>query len=227
MGAEQQSLRFRQWGGRRRGAGRPRTRDPGVTHDARPKLAKRYPVHATLRAAAGVPNLRRMSVYATIEAALVALLARADFRVVHFCVQTNHVHLILEASDARALSQRMQALAIRIARGVNRATRRRGKIWAGRYHARTLRTPREVRNAICYVLQNTRRHDTSERVMVDPSWVDPRSSGSWFDGWKRLPEGLSKPNYPPTSEPRTWLLAPGWRRYGLIRVDEVPPAAFG
>ncbi len=198
MRAEQQSFRYRPWGGRRKGAGRPRTRDPGVSHDARPRLAPRYPVHATLRAVRGVPNLRRPSVYAAIEVALIAVLARTEFRVIHFCVQPNHVHLIVEAHDARALSRGMQGLAIRIARGVNRATRRRGKVWAGRYHARILRTPREVRNALCYVLQQTRRHETTDRVMVDPNWIDPRSSG----------------------------LTHGWRRHGLIRVDEVPSAAF-
>jgi REP-associated tyrosine transposase len=64
MRAEQQSFKYRRWGGRRDGAGRPRTRDPGVTHDARARLASRYPVHATLRALPGVPNLRRASVYA-------------------------------------------------------------------------------------------------------------------------------------------------------------------
>jgi hypothetical protein len=110
---------------------------------------------------------------------------------------------------------------------VNRATGRTGKLWADRYHSRILRTPREVRNAICYVLQNTRRHDTSERVMVDPSWIDPRSSGPWFDGWREVPEGFANPTRePPTAVPQTWLLAHGWRRHGLIRVDEVPPAAF-
>jgi REP-associated tyrosine transposase len=147
MRGEQQSFRYRSWGGEREGAGRPRTRDPGVTHDARPRLAPRYPVHATLRTLPGVPNLRRASVYAVIEAAFRALLARVDFRVVHFSVQSNHVHLILEAHDARALSRGMQGLAIKIARGVNRVTGRRGKLWRGRYHARILRAPREVRAA--------------------------------------------------------------------------------
>jgi REP-associated tyrosine transposase len=227
MQGEQQSLRYRDRGGRRDGAGRPRTRDPGVTHDSRPPLAARYPVHVTLRALPGIPNLRRAPLYAAIGAALRALLVRSDLRVVQFSVQTNHLHLLVEAHGANGLSRGMQALAIRIARGVNRAARRRGKVWRGRYHARILRSPREVRHALCYVLQNTRRHATTEQEIVDPHWIDPRSSGPWFDGWRSPPEGFAAPREnPTTAEPQTWLLSEGWRRHGLIRVDEVPSAAF-
>jgi putative transposase len=227
MEGQQQSFKYPGRGGRRDGAGRPTTRDPGVTHDARPPLAARHPVHVTLRALSGVPNLRRGGVYAAIEAALRALLVRSDFRIVQFSVQTNHVHLLVEAHGTEALSRGMQALAIRIARGVNRAARRRGKVWRGRYHARILRSPREARYALCYVLQNTRRHATTEREMVDPCWIDPRSSGPWFDGWRSVPDDFAPPpEEAPTSESQTWLLSEGWRRAGLIRVDEVPSAAF-
>ncbi len=227
MGAEQQSFKYPGRGGRRDGAGRPRTRDPGVSHDARPALAARYPVHVTFRALPGVPNLRRTPRYAAIEAALRAVLTRPDFRVVHFSVQTNHLHLLVEAHGAEALSRGMQAMAIRIARGVNRATGRRGKVWRGRYHARILRSPREVRHAVCYVLQNTRRHATTEHEIVDPYWIDPRSSGPWFDGWRGESSTLPPLEPTPAALPRTWLLAEGWRRHGLIRVDEVPSSAFG
>ncbi|HEY6005890.1 MAG TPA: hypothetical protein VIV57_23620, partial [Anaeromyxobacter sp.] len=123
MQVEQQSFRYPGRGGRREGAGRPRTRDPGVRHDARPALAARYPVLVTLRVLPGIPNLRRAKVYAVIEAALRALLARSDFRAVHFCVETTHIHMLVEALGAEALSRGMQALTIRIARGVNRAAR--------------------------------------------------------------------------------------------------------
>jgi REP element-mobilizing transposase RayT len=165
--------------------------------------------------------------YRLIEAALRTLLVRPDFRVVQFSIQTNHMHLLVEAHGAEALSRGMQALAIRIARGVNRAMHRRGKVWRGRYHARILRSPQEVRLALCYVLQNTRRHATTERAIVDPSWIDPRSSGPWFDGWRNVPGPFAPAaGEAPTAEPRTWLLSTGWRRAGLIRVDEVPSAAF-
>ncbi len=223
----QGELRFIGWGGKRDGAGRPRARGAKVRHEERAPLAARYPAHVTLRALPGTPNLRLNAQYAVIEQALRKTLVREDFRVVHFAAQSNHMHLLVEAHGAEALSRGMQGLAIRIARGVNRTAGRSGKLWADRYHVRILRSPREVRLALCYALQNTRRHATTESEMVDPEWIDPRSSGPWFDGWRSRPGSLEVPAVPaPTADPQTWLLAEGWRRHGLLRVDEVPSAAF-
>lgn len=226
---------FKGWGGRREGAGRPRNPGAKLAHATRPPLAARFPAHVTLRALPGAPSLRRAAPFAAIEAALRASLARADFRVVHFSVQTNHVHLLVEAQGGKALARGMQALAIRIARRVNRAAGRTGKLWADRYHARVLRSPREVRWALAYVLQNARRHLESGRGIVDPGWIDPRSSGGGFDGWRDggiadagEGQGAEGPvTGPPVAAPRTWLLATGWRRHGLLRRDEVPAAALG
>jgi hypothetical protein len=224
----QGSFEFVGWGGERDGAGRPKKKGAKLRHAPRAPLASRHPALVTSRVLPGAPNLRRSSCYAVIEKAIRATRERDDFRVVHFSVETNHLHLLVEANGAEALSRAMQGLTIRVARGVNRATSRRGKLWADRYHARILRSPREVRLALCYVLQNTRRHATTDREMVDPDWIDPRSSGPWFDGWRRLPDGFAPPPVePPTAEPQTWLLSAGWRRCGLIGVDEVPRAAFG
>lgn len=224
---QQVELRFRTWGGRRKNAGRPKKPDAKLRHGARPKLARSYPAHVTLRAVPSAPNLRRGVAYEAVEAALRAVRARDDFRVVHFSAQTNHLHLVVEAHGATALARGMQALTIRIARGVNRACGRKGKLWGDRYHSRVLRTPREVRNALCYVLQNTRRHLTTEGGIVAPGWIDPRSSSASFDGWRDGEGACKNAHDPPTLSPRTWLLTTGWRRHGLIRVDEVPRAAEG
>jgi REP element-mobilizing transposase RayT len=221
----QRSFEFVGWGGKRDDAGRPKKPGAKLRHAARAPLAVRFPVHVTLRALPGVPNLRRSASYAVIERALRASRERDEFRVVHFCVQTNHLHLLVEAGGEGALSRGMQGLAVSIARGVNRAAQRKGKLWSDRYHARILRSPREVRLALCYVLQNTRRHATTDAEMVDPSWIDPRSSGRWFDGWRSVPEGFAAPTEEaPTRAAQTWLLSEGWRRHGLIRADEAPAA---
>src|SRR5207247_1292169 len=103
-------------------------------------------------------------------------------RIVHFAIQSNHVHLLVEARDARSLSRGMQGLLVRIARNSNRAWKRKGSVFADRYHSRALRTPREVRNALVYVLQNSRKHG------CHIAGVDPFTSGRDFDGWKKQPE---------------------------------------
>ena len=103
---------------------------------------------------------------------------RFGLRLAEFSVQSNHVHLIVEADDKRALSRGLQGLAIRIARGVNRASRRRGKVLADRFHARLLRTPTEVKRAIHYVRRNLHHH-----AHEHPWYVDPYSSTSGEACW--------------------------------------------
>lgn len=139
---------------------------------------------------------------------------RAAFHVVHFSVQDNHVHLIVEAHDKQALSRGMQWLAARVTRTLNALIGIRGRIWRERYHARALGSPREVRNTIVYVLMNARKHG-----IVLPSGVDRFSSAPWFDGFvhhRALVDGS------PVCAPRTWLAGVGWRLHGLVRSDESP-----
>jgi hypothetical protein len=135
---------------------------------------------------------------------------------VHFSVQRDHVHLIVEADAPRRLARGIQGLAIRAAKACNRALGRRGAVWSDRYHARRLPTPREVRNALVYVLANVKKH------FPDAKGMDPRSSARWFDGWRRAVADPEKPS--PVARARTWLARVGWRRHGLIDVEEAPRA---
>ena len=143
---------------------------------------------------------------------------KAAFRVVHFSVQTVHVHLVVEGDHPVALVRGLQGLAARCAKAVNRAVGRHGSVWSSRYHARALRTPTEARRGLVYVLLNFRKR------LHAAAAVDPRSSGAWFEGWRdrtRLAREAS-----PVAPPRTWLAAVGWRRAGgAIALDEHPGAA--
>jgi len=136
----------------------------------------------------GLPSLRSVRVVRALERTFAEACDRGDFRVVHYTLQSTHAHLLVEATDGAALGRGMMAVGARLARAVNRAYRRCGPVLAERFHARALRTPREVRNAIAYVLLNARRH--ARRVWSDLA-ADPASSGRWFDGWRR---GSSRPD---------------------------------
>lgn len=136
------------------------------------------------------------------------------FRLVHFSVQRDHVHLLVEGDGHASLRRGIQGLAIRVARAVNCVLGRRGKVWADRYHARLLRTPREVRTALVYVLQNWRKHVRGARGF------DARSLAAWFMGWRTaVPPVIGGA---PVVSARTWLARVGWRRHGLVGVEEVP-----
>jgi hypothetical protein len=122
----------------------------------------------------------------------------------------------------------MKAIGARLARAVNRVARRSGPVFTDRYHARTLGTPREVHNALRYVLLNARRHAASARAsLTAPTRLDPASSGRWFEGWKRHSSTISDLRtasicQPAVARARTWLLTLGWRRYGLLDPEGVP-----
>jgi len=152
---------------------------------------------------------------------------RTRFRVVHYSIQGDHVHLIVEAATTRDLSCGMKSVGARLARSVHRAFAWTGAVLADRFHLHVLRTPREVRNAIAYVLLNARRHLAKLGRRLDPrAPVDPASSGRWFDGWRAAAvfvAAQSLDGAPPAICPaRTWLLSSGWRRHGLIEPREVP-----
>src|SRR5262249_6486039 len=136
------------------------------------------PVHVTLRATSGLPSLRGRKPFAAILTAFSAA-SGERIRLLHFSVQTDHLHLLVEAKGPTTLRPGLQGLVIRIARAVNRALGRHGRVFADRYHARTLHTPREVRNALVYELQNWRKHFSGARGL------DARSSAAWFDGWRQ------------------------------------------
>ena len=210
----QLSLKARTWGGRREGAGRKPSRRPvGIPHRTRPEHKARYPVHVTLRADRGLPSLRAAPIFPSIRGALGHAL-RADFRILEFSVQRDHVHLLCEADSRATLSRGLQGVCIRLAKAVNRTLVRRGRVWSDRYHARALRTPREVRNALVYVLQNGRKHASV------PRGFDPCSSAASFTGWKGAP--IVARVVLRLGRPRTWLAAVGWKRHGLLDPDEAP-----
>ena len=213
----QLELPVRTHGGRRRGAGRPRSGTAGVPHRERKALASRYPVHVTLRIRSDAPRLRGSRTARLLRNAIRAGSDRLGMRVVHYSIQSNHVHLLCEATDAQALTRGLQGLAVRIARRLNRAHSRAGRICADRYHARILRTPREVRNCLVYVLGNWRHHGGGKYLRES---LDPCSSAAWFDGFREKLLPLPRDAEPPAAAPRTWLLGVGWRRHGLISITE-------
>jgi putative transposase len=182
-------------------------------------------VHVTLRARDGLPPFRHAGLFAELRESI----RRANrsptvgeaFRVVHFSIQRDHAHFIIEAQDGEALSRGLRGLAIRLARAVNRALGIRGPVWGDRYHARELTTPRAVRNAIVYVLMNAKKHDRRATFAIDEF-----SSARWFDGFATpvTPIVHLVTNPCPVYAARTWLASVGWRRRGLIRLDESPRA---
>jgi hypothetical protein len=207
------------WGGARPGAGRkPGPGGPKLRHGARPNIQRETPVHLTLSLARGVPTLRSQAVLDAFKRSMLRA-SSAKVRFVHYSLQRDRIHLIIEALNQDSLGRALGGLASRF----NTIHGTRGDVFADRYRRRDLKSPREVRDALVVVLQSGTRPGRPPRL-------DEYSSAAFFDGWspdangelERLRASLPADEPAPVAEARFWLLAKGWKRYGTISVNERP-----
>ena len=224
-------------GGKRRGAGRkPKGARAGARHEERPEVEARNALHVVLRVVPAVGSLRRRDMYRAMREATIVAAIRERIRIVHISLQRTHVHLLVEAESKQALARGMQGFQISAARninsllGVDRYRRRRGPVFADRYHLEVIRSPTRARHALAYVLNNWRKHGEDQRGMASTWLVDPFSSAISFPDWEEL-EGKDfmwpmRETYEPlvVRRPASWLLREGWKRsgYGSISAREVP-----
>lgn len=218
------------WGGRREGAGRKpmsekerRSRRRNVVHRARPVHKKRHPVHVTMRAKGGLPSFRQQRVHRMLVSVLERQLKRryaGDFHVVHYSIQSNHLHVVIEATDKRTMRSGVSGLVIAFAKRLNKLLERvTGKVWGDRYHARELQSPTAVRNALSYLFQNYKHHGVAT---YGSGIVDHFTDAPHFRRWATEIYSLPTESKP-TDTPRTWLLEEGWWRHcGLLHPEERP-----
>src|ERR1043165_5174101 len=213
-------------GGKRRGAGRkPRGPRAGERHCPRPTFKARHPLHVVLRVVPAVGSLRRRRMYKAIREATITVAMRERIRIVHISLQRDHIQLLIEANGKAALARGMQGFVISAARHINTALgdgvrRRRGKVFADRYHVKGIKTPTQARHTIRYTLSNWRHHSEDQEGLARTWLVDPFSSGILFPDWAELQD---KPCMWPIREtydplivrrPATWILAEGWKLAG-------------
>jgi hypothetical protein len=206
--SRQLSLALAEWSGRRKGAGRkPNGTRRSVSHRTRRRLGRHHPVHVTMRALPEIPSLRVM--HRPVREALIAGSKKEDgsFRLVHYAILSNHLHMIVEAADAKSLSRGIQGLAIRIAWAVNRAMKRkRGKVFSDRYHDHQLETARETNLCLAYVLNNYRKHMAESGRILPRGFIDSCSSADYLHRGDR--------DDCPLPTPETWLLSRGYLEAG-------------
>jgi len=217
-------LPFRQRGGARPGAGRkPNGSAPLMARTTRPAHAAYHPALVTVKLRQHLPRLRNRKERAALLTHFARGKDRFGFRLLHFAILNDHLHFVVEAKDRAALSRGLQGLLIRLARGLNKLWGRKGKVFADRYHDRALKSPREVRNALVYVLGNSRKHAAQGRMIAAFDGPDMFTSAPWFDGFVETIEVRGIDGIPlPVARARTWLANDGWRRLGRIGLEEQP-----
>ena len=216
------------WGGKRPGAGRkpsnPNARSR-VTHAKRAVHKGRHPVHITLRAKTGLPSFRQQRVHRLLAEVLRAQRRRRykdAFRVLHFSIQANHVHLVIEADTEHAegyvpLRAGISGFEIAFARRLNMMLGRKGKVWADRYHRHDLKTPKETWFGLAYVFDNYTHHGEKS---YGEGVVDVYSSACMFDGWAGdhfVPIEDDRWRWP-ICRAHTWLARTGYLVHGKLTI---------
>jgi REP element-mobilizing transposase RayT len=214
-------------GGPRHGAGRPPGIRPRVMHRQREGIVARVPVHVAIRLRRDVPTIRQPRFVRRFRSSLSEACIRHGFRVVHYSIQRDHVHLLIEEHTNYSIACGMKSVGARIGKLANRLFQRKGQVLDGRYHLRPLRTPLEVHRALRYVLLNHRHHAAKRRQPNRPierptAQPDPASSGRWFDGWRIATAPPNPHDICEIAPARTWLLQSAWRRHGLIHPGDTP-----
>ncbi len=232
-------------GGPRPGAGRPRS---GIQHDpkrAREPFGRLTPALITLRIREGIPPLRCGALIRALRESFRQACERDDFRLIHYSVQDEHLHLLVEAEDNVALGRGMMSISPRVAHVVKRVFgldvsgagsgaengaesgkgngrgKGKGTVLDGPYHSRLLTSPRQVWNALRYILLNIRKHYQQRWGVASPVQLDGCSSARWFDDWTLdLPSDRAGPRE--VASARCWLLRQGWRRHGPIDPAAIP-----
>lgn len=151
---------------------KPGPNGPGVSHKTRPTLAARYPVLVTYRILPDLSGPQRKEVFGEVRRAFQEGREAFGGRLCHFTLVGDRLHLVLEARSADALSHALHALAIRVARAINRILGRKGRVFSDRYEMRILKTPADVRAALRLVEEGSFTSLSSiDTTVVAPSTV--------------------------------------------------------
>jgi REP element-mobilizing transposase RayT len=146
------------WGGRRTKCGRKRIHSRGVSHRTRESVNPKRPLHVNFKYRVSIRNKEVLKI---LKRALINSGAKG-LRILHYSVQSNHMHFILEADNNKILETGMRSLTVTIAKGINK-----GKVQLERYHLHVLKTIRETKNAISYVLFNEQKHSGKKCIELD------------------------------------------------------------
>lgn len=145
-------------GGRRSGAGRKRIHSKGVAHRVREKVQMRHAMHVNFKYRTKIRHKKGLSL---LKRAILNA-RKKGLRVIHYSLQSNHIHLILEAGDNAILTRGMRSLTVTIAKGLGK-----GRVQLERYHLHVLKNLKETKNAVYYVLFNEQKHSGLKKAYVD------------------------------------------------------------
>jgi REP element-mobilizing transposase RayT len=138
-------------------AGRPAIHDSGIRHTRRFRLKKPSSLHLTIKVKENKADIQNKRILKTLHYAIRRARLKG-LKIVHYTLEYNHVHLLVESVDNKILHKGMQAFGITIAKAINKIKRTKGAVYKNRYHLRVIDSPRQLKNVLHYIFSNGVKH---------------------------------------------------------------------
>lgn len=149
-----------------KGAGRPALVDKGIRHTTREVIKKKTALHLTIKVRPNKADIKSKAVLKALHHAIKRARLK-KLKIIHYTLEYNHLHLLVETSGNQALHSGMQALGISLSKAINRIKFCSGGVYKHRYHLRVITSLRDYKNVLNYILNNGVKHKRTSSVL-DP-----------------------------------------------------------
>lgn len=144
--------------------GRPAIHDRGIRHIERPRFNRPRSFHLTIKVKSNKADIQNKKILKALHHAIFRGRLKG-LKIVHYTLEFNHVHLLVEASCNRVMHSGMQALGISLAKAINRFKSLKGSVYKHRYHYRQISSPRDLKNVLHYIFHNGIKHKRTRHVL--------------------------------------------------------------
>lgn len=145
-------------------AGRKPIHDKGIRHISRPTLRRPSSLHLTVKVLRNKAEIKNKSVLKLLRHAIQRARLQG-LKIIHYSLEYDHVHLLIEAENNHILGKGMQALGVSLSKGINRLKNLKGAVYKHRYHFRQITSPRQLKNVLGYIFNNGVKHGTASSIV--------------------------------------------------------------
>lgn len=174
-----------------KGAGRKALHDKGIRHTERETIKKLSSLHLTIKIERNKAGLKNKTVLALLHKAIMKA-RKIGLGIIHYTLEYDHVHLLVEASDNEILGKGMQSFGICFSKGINKYKTQKGQVYKTRYHLRVLKTFREIKNVLNYIFGNAVKHRSSNFLNLYNSLVVNKNIANLYPGFELMIEDIIK-----------------------------------
>jgi REP element-mobilizing transposase RayT len=145
-------------------AGRTAIHDKGIRHISREDIKKPTSLHLTIKVRENKADIKNKQILKALHHSIKRARMKR-LKIVHYTLEYNHIHLLVEAEIKQLVHQGMQAFGISLAKKINTIKRLKGTVYKHRYHLRKINSPRDLKNVLHYIFNNGIHHKRTSNVL--------------------------------------------------------------